>query len=123
MGLKSFLIGSNNNYKFDLSRLRNWDVIVENLALVVLNTQIRSYKNIDAAPKLKDGNKAKIVFSCLRQDGALDEYILNFDLLGCKDYDYDSEVSRVWRDCLEANFGQPYHDFVSEKLSGLEVNC
>ena len=123
MGLKSFLIGSNNNYKFDLSRLKNWDVIVDNLALVVLNTRIRDYKNISVSPTLKPNNKAVVTFSCLKADGGLDEYILSFNLLGCKDYGYDAEVSKVWRDCLEMNFGKPYHDFIAKKLAGLDASC
>ena len=117
MGLKNLKA----NEKFKLSYIRNWDIIVDNIALVLLKTKIREYKNIDVTPKLKPDNKAQIKFSCLSKNGSLDEYILIFDLLGCKDYGYNSMISQTWRDCLEANFGRDYHDFVVSKFNTLEI--
>jgi len=120
MGFKSFRIDRNTNYKFDLTYVKNWDVIVDNLALVLLKTNIREYKNINVTPSLKSNNRVEIKYSCYKPDGRLDEYILRLNLLGCKDLGYNSSISQVWRDCLEMNFGKEYHDFVSQKLSGLE---
>ena len=109
-------ISSQENTQFEMSNIRNWDVIVDNVALVLLNTRIREYVNIDAFPKIKRGNMAELKYSCLLKTGGLDEYILNFDILGCADLGYNSEVSKVWRDCLEANFGEKYNNFVAKKL-------
>ena len=109
-------ISSQENTQFEMSNIRNWDVIVDNVALVLLNTRIREYVNIDAFPKIKRGNMVELKYSCLLKTGGLDEYILTFDILGCADLGYKSEVSKVWRDCLEANFGEKYNNFVAKKL-------
>ena len=108
------------NEKFCLLNVRNWDVIVDNIALVLLKTKIRTYKNIDVSPKLKPNNKAEIIYSCLKHDGSLDEYIVALDILGCKDSGYDSLVSQTWRECLEANFGEGYRLYVASKFNGIE---
>ena len=105
------------NELFQMGDINNWDIIIENIALVLLQTKLRQYKNIDVLPKIKSGNKAVIKYSCLLPGGQLDEYILNFDILGCDDLGYDSEVSKIWRECLGACFGKEYNDYVATKLS------
>ena len=114
------MFNRSKNSKFDFAQIRNWDVIVDNMALVLLKTRIREYVNINVIPKVKDSHKAEIKYSCLKQNGELDEYILSLDLLGCKDNGYNSMISQTWRDCLEANFGEEYHDYVAKKLSNVK---
>ena len=125
MKRKRIKISSQENNQFKLAHIKNWDVIVDNVALVLLNTRVREYVNIDVFPKIRTGNMAELKYSCLLKTGGLDEYILNFDILGCADLGYNAEVSKVWRDCLEANFGEKYHNFVAKKLldASNEYSC
>ena len=117
MEFKKIKIDSEANSNFRLTSVQNWDAIVENVALVVIGTGIREYETIDVTPKVKSNNIAVLKYVCVKKNGELDEYILNFDILGCSDLGYNAEVSKVWRGCLNENFGNVYADYVLSKLS------
>ena len=114
MSLLSFKVDNSPKCEFDLRNIKNWDDIVGDLAYCL--PSFREFKNINASPTLKPKNKAEIKFSCTKKDGPLVEFILLFDVLGCKDHGYNSEISKAWRECLEVNFGEAYHNYVVKEL-------
>ncbi len=116
MESKKIKIGSQANCMFELSSLKNWDEVVENIALVAMGAKLRAYIKVDVIPKVRSHNTAVLKYTCQKECGGIDEYFLNFDILGSFDLGYDSEVSKVWRECLEANFGKEYREYVARKL-------